>query len=251
MASRSRCQPDAAGIMNMRSLTRTGGDLVVRTSLLLAVGVGLCLRVLPASAQTFTGIGTDPFAPTEWIDAGNDADWRSQTFIAADSRLRSLSFWFDGGTRTGITDDFYSRLYINAGVGFLESPPIFAAALDQTIQGRYDFYFNDLTLTPSDSYTFSIFTNDCGPDCGADNPPGGGPPITGAFQDPQVEVTTRDAYRDGFFINGRVGPVYDRDMRFEATFVSVAEPPTWLLTGTGLLLCVGLVGWRKREQGAG
>ena len=51
------------GITNMRSLTRTGGDLVVRTTLILAVGVALCLRVLTASALPFTGIGTDPFAP--------------------------------------------------------------------------------------------------------------------------------------------------------------------------------------------
>ena len=62
-----------SGITNMRSL-RTGSDLVVRTSLLLAVGIALFFRILPASGQFLTGVDTDPFASTVWISAGNDAD---------------------------------------------------------------------------------------------------------------------------------------------------------------------------------
>ena len=131
---------------------------------------------------------------------------------------------------------------------FLGGQELFLAELDQSIHGRYDFYFDDLSLTPGDVYTFSIFTNNCGTSCGTDNPPGGSPPNNGVYLDPQVEVTTTDAYRDGFLIYGRSGTVNDQDIRFEATFVSVAEPPTLLLTGTGLLLYLGLVGWLKENE---
>ena len=222
----------------------------MRKAVLLLLSLLICPTAGPAAAQNFVGIGTDPMAPTELVNAGNFADWRSQTFISHGAFLRSLSFWFHGGTRySSLDDDFYTRLYINTGFGFCPEGhlQVFRAALDHRVSGRYDFYFNALRLVPGSPYTFSIFTNNCGPSCGTDNPPGGGPPITGFHQNPRVEVTMTDAYGDGYFIRGRSGPIYDRDMRFEATFVP--EPSTSALMCTGLL-GLGFLVWRRREQEA-
>ncbi len=188
----------------------------------------------PLQAQKAVDIGTDPGAPTALMDASNYADWRSQTFVARGSYLTGLSFWFYGGTLGGPSDEaFYSRLYINSGTDFLEGPELFEDQLDQSHEGRYDFLFDDLAVVFGASYTFSIFTNNCGP---ADEV---GPltcpvPITGVYSDPHLEVTTSDAYGHGYLIHGREGPLYDQDMRFRATFLT-PEPSSLLLLATGLL----------------
>jgi len=182
-------------------------------------------------AQRTVEIGTDPGAPTALMGAGNCA------------HLTGLSFWFYGGTLGDPSDEaFFSRLYINAGSDFLEGSELFWADLDQSHAGRYDFLLDRLAVVFGATYTFSIFTNNCGP--ADDLGPGVCPvPFGSVWSDPFVEVTTTDAYRDGYLIHGREGPLPGQDIRFEATFLT-PEPSTLLLLAAGLL---GL-GWVSRRR---
>jgi len=221
----------AEGPANMRASMRSRLFFV-------ALAAVVVLPVSGVSGQST--IGTDPSASSTLMDAGNNADWRSQTFVALAPYLNSLSFWFNGGTLGTSSDEaFYSRLYINTGLGFFAGPELYEAALDQSRAGRYDFTFGNLAVTPGASYTFSVFTNNCGTGALDACPV----PVTGTWSNPLVDVTTTDAYAGGYLIDGRNGPDASRDMRFQATF-GVPEPATGLLLLVGLLALGGIVTWR-------
>jgi hypothetical protein len=200
----------------------------------------------PLEAQTTVKIGTDPGATTALGGLAEISSYVSQTFVAPGPYLRSLSFWFYGGTLETPSDGpWQSGLIINSGLGLGGGPELFQVTLDQTHAGRYDFFFDDLAVVFGAPYSFTIYNTDCGsPD---DLEPGTCPvPVTGVWATPSFEVTTSDAYADGYFMGFFGEPDFDRDIRFEATFTP--EPSTVLLLATGLLGLGWLARKRRREH---
>ena len=199
----------------------------------------------PGAAAAQVTIGTDPSAATSLEFPGEDASWVTQSFVAEGPLLTSLSFWYYGGrsTRTewSTASGWYQQFWIALGEGADGNP--FSGQLtesyylDQRVEGRYDVDLDYLSMVQGETYQFVLFGNVCGPfpSCGL---PDEYLPVLGAAEGRYpgyVEVTDADAY-DGGYYTAFTTPDYERDIRFEATFVAVPEPSTLLLMLGGLLL---------------
>lgn len=228
---------------------------LLKLGLLIAL---LAAYAVPASAQVTIGAPGGGGDIQAW--ARNRHLGQTVT-VGATNVLTDFSFWFGAGFIPANTPpnpyDISYRAYVyewNAATFRATGAALYTSALNN-ITGDEDspnvqrmFNTGGLALTPGNMYVLFLSALDTG------------------FGAANVEANILvDQYAGGGFVSvitpensprdttvwttqqwSTLG-VPGGDLRFEANFVSVPEPSTWMLMLTGIL-GLGFVGWRRREE---